>query len=157
MRDSLLAVAGRLEQRVGGRPIDIVADSDSTCRTLYGLVDRQSLPGVFRAFDFATPDQSIERRPRTMMPQQALFALKSPFAIAQAKALIQRPEVAAQSDSTERIRAIYRIILLREPSQDELDASLEFVNAPTAAESALSSWEQFAQVVLSSNEMIYVD
>ena len=50
-------------------------------------MDRQSLPAVFRAFDFASPDQSAERRPRTTVPQQALFSMNAPFVIEQAKAL----------------------------------------------------------------------
>ena len=157
MRDTLLVVAGRLEHRAGGRPVDIVGDPNVACRTLYGLVDRQSMPSVFRAFDFATPDQSIERRPRTMMPQQALFALNSPFALSQAQAVIKRPEIAPLQDASERIRAIYRAVLAREPDKDELGASVEFVNTPAAPQSALSIWEQFAQVLLSSNELMYVD
>ena len=64
-------------------------------RTVYGMVDRQSLPGVFRAFDFASPDQSAERRPRTTVPQQALFSMNAPFVIEQAKALAARPTLPA--------------------------------------------------------------
>ncbi len=157
MRDTLVAAAGRLEQRSGGRPVDIIADTNIACRTLYGLVDRQSLPGVFRAFDFATPDQSIERRPRTMMPQQALFALNSPFAIAQAQAVIKRSEIIQLVDSRDRIRAIYRAVLSREPDESELVASQEFVTTSAAPDSALSNWEQFAQVLMSCNELMYVD
>ena len=67
-------------------------------RTVYGMVDRQSLPAVFRAFDFASPDQSAERRPRTTVPQQALFSMNAPFVIEQAKALAARPDVAAGAD-----------------------------------------------------------
>jgi hypothetical protein len=157
MRDTMLAVAGRLEHRLGGRPVDIVADANCTCRSLYGLVDRQSLPSVFRAFDFATPDQSVERRPRTMMPQQALFALNSPFVLVQAKGIVQRPEIASRLDSTDRIRQIFRTVLLRDPQPEELTASLEFIESKFAAESTLSNWEQLAQVILASNELMFVD
>ncbi len=59
MRDTLLSVAGRLQQRNGGRPVDIVSDPSSSCRTLYGLVDRQSLPAVFR-IRFRQP-RSVDR------------------------------------------------------------------------------------------------
>src|SRR5205814_5489906 len=92
MRDTLLFVAGRLDRTMGGRPVDIVNDSKNARRTVYGLVDRQSLPGLFRAFDFAAPDQSVERRPMTTVPQQALFGLNSPFMAEQAKALAARTE-----------------------------------------------------------------
>src|SRR5262249_28755137 len=74
-RDTLLAVAGRLDLKLGGRPVDVAGDPNNLRRTVYGLVDRQSLPGLFRTFDFASPDQSAERRPQTTVPQQALFGM----------------------------------------------------------------------------------
>ena len=49
--------------KMGGRPVDVAGDPKNGRRTVYGLVDRQSLPAMFRAFDFASPDQSAERRP----------------------------------------------------------------------------------------------
>ncbi len=156
MRDSLLAISGRLEHRDGGRPIDIT-DPLSRCRTVYGLVDRQSLPGMFRAFDFASPDQSVERRPRTMVPQQALFALNSPFVIEQAKGLMLRSEVTAVTGIPERIAVLYRIVFTREPTAEESTACAEFVQSPMDSGSTLSRWEQLAQVLLCSNELMYVD
>ena len=157
MRDTLLAVSGRIEQRGGGgRPVDIT-DPQSRCRSVFGMVDRQSLPGVFRAFDFATPDQSVERRVRTMGPQQALFALNSPFVIEQAKALAARLEVSSIANPTDRVKAMYQIVLQRLPEADEISASVEFVSQPKDDSTKLSVWEQLAQVLLSSNELMYVD
>ena len=156
MRDTLLAVSGRMELRDGGKPID-VTDPNSRCRTVFGMVDRQSLPGTFRAFDFASPDQSVERRPRTMVPQQALFALNSPFMIEQAKSLAARPESVAIVNSSSRITEIFHIVFQRDPTPDELAAAVEFVAAPKDDASELTVWEQFAQVLLSSNELMYVD
>ena len=46
-RDAWLAAAGRLDVRVGGAPAALFA-SDNTRRTLYALVDRESLPAVMR-------------------------------------------------------------------------------------------------------------
>src|SRR5438067_2022034 len=65
MRDAMMAVSGRLDTALGGRSVDIVEDAANRRRTIYGLVDRQSLPSLYRAFDFASPDQSAERRPQT--------------------------------------------------------------------------------------------
>jgi hypothetical protein len=90
MRDTMLAVAGHLDRTAFGRPVNVAGDPMNRRRTVYGLVDRQSLPGVFRAFDFASPDQSAERRPQTTVPQQALFGLNSPFVLEQARALAER-------------------------------------------------------------------
>jgi hypothetical protein len=156
MRDTLLAISGRLEHRPGGRPVDIT-DPQSRSRSVFGMVDRQSLPGVFRAFDFATPDQSVERRVRTMGPQQALFALNSDFMITQAKALAGRSELTNATDSSERLVALYRLVYQRDPSPDEMKLAAEFLGQPADGASKLSAWEQLAQVLLSSNELMYVD
>lgn len=157
MRDTLLTVSGRIEQRAGGRPTDIANDPQSRVRTVFGLIDRQSLPGTFRAFDFASPDQSIERRPRTMVPQQALFAINSPFVVVQAKSLAARPDVASVPDPAARVTATYRAVLERDPSAQELAESLAFVNDAKDEQSQLTEWEQLAQVLLSSNELMYLD
>jgi len=156
MRDTLLAVSGRLAHRNGGRPVD-VTDPQGNLRTIYGLVDRQSLPGVFRAFDFASPDQSVERRSRTMVPQQALFSMNSPFVVQQAKSVASRPEIVALTDPTARIKALYQTVLGREPTPAQLATALAFVSAPVDGESKLNPWEEFAQVLLSANELMYLD
>lgn len=156
MRDTLLAVSGQLEQKSGGRPVDITTP-DSRCRTVYGLVDRQSLPGMFRAFDFGSPDQTVERRPRTMTPQHTLFGLNSPFAIDQATALVTLPDVVAAAKPENRVTLLFRQVLQRDPTGEELAACQEFVRASSDPASALPRWEQLAQVLLCSNELMYVD
>src|SRR5207248_2246070 len=162
MRDSLLAVSGRLEHRQGGRPVDVVNDPANRRRTVYGLVDRQSLPGLYRAFDFASPDQSAERRPQTTVPQQALFGMNSPFVLEQARSLAGRPEVSREADPARRVAALYRVALGRSPSADETRLAVEFVAAaersrPQPAPSQLNGWQQFAQVLLLTNEVMFVD
>jgi len=162
MRDTLLSVSGRLDSRMGGRAVDVAGDPKNGRRTVYGLVDRQSLPAVFRAFDFASPDQSAERRPRTTVPQQALFSMNAPFVIEQAKALAARPDIAGAATDEERVRALYRAVLARSPAPDEVQAVVRFLTRPHPAPgglgpSRLSSSEQLAQVLLMTNELLFVD
>jgi hypothetical protein len=149
MRDAMLAVAGRLDTTLGGRPVDVAHDPTNRRRTVYGLVDRQSLPGMFRAFDFACPDQSVEKRTRTTVPQQALFGLNSPFVLEQAKALAAR---GAGDDPERRLSQLYRFVLQREPTPNEIKMSLDFIVGQTA-----TPWEQLAQVLLLTNEFLFVD
>ncbi|MGB7158868.1 MAG: PSD1 and planctomycete cytochrome C domain-containing protein, partial [Tepidisphaeraceae bacterium] len=82
LRDSLLFAAGQLDRSVGGRPVDI-ASAAATRRTVYGFIDRQNLPGMFRTFDFASPDATVSQRFNTSVPQQALFMMNSPFVLQQ--------------------------------------------------------------------------
>ena len=79
MRDSLLAVAGTLDLSVGGPAVDMFSQPFPQRRTIYGQVERQNLPGLFRTFDFANPDTHSAQRFTTIVPQQALFLLNSPF------------------------------------------------------------------------------
>jgi hypothetical protein len=52
---------------------------------------------------------------------------------------------------------MYQIVLQRLPEADEISASVEFVSQPKDDSTKLSVWEQLAQVLLSSNELMYVD
>src|SRR5262249_8516678 len=149
MRDTLLFVSGRLDPSMGGRPVDVAGDPTNPRRTVYGMVDRQNLPATFRAFDFASPDQSAERPPRTTVPQQALFSMNAPFVIEQAKALAARPGIAGAGSTEGRVAALYRAVLARPPAPAELQAATRFLarSDPPRGESArspLSRWEQLA-------------
>jgi Protein of unknown function (DUF1553)/Protein of unknown function (DUF1549)/Planctomycete cytochrome C len=164
MRDSMLAVSGRLDPTLFGRAVDIVGDPLCNRRTIYGLVDRQHLPGFHRAFDFANPDQSAERRPLTTVPQQALFAMNSPFMLEQARSLAGRPQVAGKLSPGDRVESLYQIVLARRADEAETELALRFVAAAEADASRagdpkakLDPWAQYAQVLLASNEFLYVD
>jgi hypothetical protein len=160
MRDTLLAVSGRLEQRVGGRPIDALNPLEAR-RTVYGLVDRQNVPGLFRAFDFASPDASAERRPQTTVPQQALFALNSPFLFEQCRALARRLPSGPGVENDGWIRGLFDTVLRRAPDADELADARAFLEAPAEGgeplPGQLSRHEQLVQVLLMSNELMFVD
>ncbi len=97
MRDAWLQVAGNLDLKLGGRGFDIQNATAQNApaqkrRSVYAFIDRQDLPQLFRTFDFASPDVSTAQRPQTTIPQQALFALNSPFLLDQARALIRPDE-----------------------------------------------------------------
>ena len=129
-RDAWLAAAGRLNLRIGGRPEALFAASN-TRRTLYALVDRESVPAVMRTFDFANPDLSIPQRTETTVPQQALFGMNHPFVVQQAKSLIQNATTAATSPEA-RLRFIYQKLFQRPPTTTELTSALAFVQEDSA-------------------------
>ena len=130
MRDSLLFVSGELDPAAGGRPVEMFK---STRRSVYGKVDRQFLPGVFRVFDFANPDLHIPTRPTTTVPQQALFFMNSPFVADRAKALAARREVAAAPTPAEGVRRLYRLAYQRDPTPEQVRTALAFVERSGAA------------------------
>jgi hypothetical protein len=77
------------------------------------FIDRQNLPGLFAAFDFASPDQHSSSRHTTTVPQQALFMLNNSFVVDRARALVARPDMASMEDSPAFIERHYEIIYQR--------------------------------------------
>lgn len=144
LRDSLLLVAGRLDEKMGGPSVSLTDAPFSTRRSVYGIIERQNLPAFFRTFDFANPNTHTPERPQTTAPQQALFLMNSPFAIEQASFLATRSEKAgsaaaelqaspqggkdAAASRVRRINRLFRCALDREPTIDELTDALEFVD-----------------------------
>lgn len=143
MRDSLLTVAGRLDRTQGGRAVDLFAQPFPARRAVYGFIDRQDLPGTFRAFDFASPDVSTPMRPQTTIPQQALYGMNSPFVVEQAKHLAARPEVAAASDPVAKVQALYRLVYARAAEAYEVEAGVRFLAEPSVADAALAGGWQY--------------
>jgi polyhydroxyalkanoate synthesis regulator phasin len=160
MRDAMLHAAGRLDASLEGRPVNIESQPFSTRRTVYAFIDRQQLPGVFRVFDFASPDACTPERPHTVAPQQALFMMNSPFTIEQVKHLTARAEVQQANTPAKRIEALYRLVLSRQPRADEIALGVGFTDAESAAGDGagkLSVWEKYAQALMLSNEFMFVD
>jgi len=176
MRDTLLVVAGNLDRTMGGIPVDIT-DPSTNRRTIYSYLDRRDMPGIFRTFDHPSPEASSPGRFETLVPQQALFLMNSPFAIEQSKRLAERTSQCADDD--ERIRHLYRIVYQRDPTLGEVRDGREFtrnvvVDTAIAAGSLqesesigektseqivepLSEWDLYAQALLLSNELMFLD
>jgi mono/diheme cytochrome c family protein len=157
LRDTLLAVAGKLDRQIGGLPVDLGAEPAPTRRTVYALIDRQNLPGVFRTFDFANPDVSNQGRFYTTVPQQALALMNSPFVLQQAQQLVQRADVSTAPDAAAKVRALYQLVLQRPPESREVRLAEKFLAAPAPGTNSLSALEQYAHVLLLSNELMFVD
>jgi hypothetical protein len=128
LRDSVFLASGRLDQsKVGGKSVDLWSAPYTPRRALYGFVERQNLPGIFRTFDFASPDSTSARRFMTTVPQQALFLMNSPLSIEQAKIATSRPELIGALDDTQRIRRLYQLVFARQPDASEITAGLGYL------------------------------
>ena len=147
MRDALLATSGELDPKMGGRSVDLTAQPFPKRRSLYGFIDRQNLPGMFRAFDFASPDTHSPMRYSTTVPQQALYMMNSPFVIDQAKQLAARPEIAAEHDPAAKVQKLYRAVLGRSALPAEVTLGAKFVemaqreSTESAAAPATPVWQ----------------
>ena len=161
-RDSLLCVAGQLDNSIGGRPVEITKQPFTHRRTVYGFIDRQNLPGVFRTFDFASPDTTNPQRFQTTVPQQALFMMNSPFVVEQARALVTATQFQQEQAYEEQVHELYGRVFARRAEPAEVDAALRYVTLQLTqprdeAKNALSPWAKYAQVLLETNEFVFVD
>jgi mono/diheme cytochrome c family protein len=154
MRDALLAVSGRLDHAVGGPPLPDLGSTTTNRRTLYGLIDRLNLPGLFRTFDFPDPNATSPARSNTTVAPQALFLMNHPFVQAAARAVLMRPDVAVEMEPPQKIRRLYALMYGRAPSDHELELGRAFLNAPIRMDLV---WPEYAQALLLSNEFAFVD
>jgi hypothetical protein len=141
MRDSLVYAAGRLDETVGGPPVQLTQEPFPARRAVYGFIERQNLPAFFRTFDFANPNTPAAARPQTASPHQALFFFNSPLALEQSRHLASRSAKSAESESSEsspaeRITLLYRCALGRTPTSDELAEGSAFIASGEAADEA---------------------
>ena len=154
-RDSLLSVAGNLDETMGGPTYDL-KNSAIRRRTIYAKISRHELDGLLRLFDFPDANVTADKRTETTVPQQQLFALNSEFMTNQAKAFAER---IGKGDPTDegRVDFGYRVAFDRTPTKREKELALKFLHVtPTSAEKQ-TRWQQYAQILLASNEMMYVD
>jgi len=160
LRDALLAVSGQLDETMYGQPVRLTDEPSSLRRTVYGHVDRHQLAAIFRTFDFPNPYQSTAQRPQTAVPQQTLYMLNAPFVIEQARAVAARPEVVRAPSNEARIDALYCTVLARRATAEEIAAATHFLKEaeqPAHGKNKLSPWEQLSQVLLMTNEFVFVD
>ncbi|MBM3783552.1 MAG: DUF1553 domain-containing protein [Acidobacteria bacterium] len=144
LRDSILAVTGRLDRALGGKPFRL-DDTAQTRRTVYGFVSRRRTDTMLNLFDFPNPNATSERRVATDVPLQRLFLLNSPLMIESAEAL---DKSIGAGTPEERIRKGYRAVLGRAPAKQEIALGLEWAGQ--------NKWAQYWQVLLSTDEFLTI-
>jgi len=152
-RDAIMATAGTLS-REGGTSMNLDAPVHHK-RTIYSQVSRRELNKTLMLFDYPDANVHAARRSSSTTPTQKLFVMNSPFIIEQAKRLARRIQQGGTDDAA-RIRHAYALLFAREPEAEEFSIAQEFLQLP-ATEAGPNAWEQFAQALLATNEMLYVD
>ncbi len=171
VRDSLLAVAGSLDRKLYGRPINPPRPvEDSKKRLFSGPLDshgRRSLyiemsimePPKFLV-GFNLPDLKLPtgRRDETNVPAQALIMLNDPLVIRQAEtwaaALIQD----GSASTAQRVRRMFVTALGRAPADHELERWTAAAESFAGSGDPLGhqqAWAELAHTLFNTKEFIY--
>ena len=105
---------------------------------------------MLRIHDVPDPGAHSPWRTETITPLQGLFALNSPF-------MQQRADVLGkwmQAQGAGFVTRTYERLFARTPMEREARAAQGFLSG---RESDATVWSQYAQALLATNEMLFVD
>jgi hypothetical protein len=185
LRDAVLAVAGTLNDKVGGPgvkprirpelleasqrnkwPVVKAEGPEHWRRSVYIYVKRQLPFPMLELFDQPNPAQTCERRDENVVPTQALVLMNDEFMIEQAGRFAERVVREAGESLDEQVRHAVRLALSREIASDELTETTSFLYERTPAYRTAKRDEaaakhaaliDFCHVLLNCNEFAYVD
>ncbi len=187
VRDTILAVSGHLNLKMGGRgifptlPKEVLATQsrpgygwennmpkdEQARRSVYIFVKRTLGVPLLDVLDFASPDSSQAKRSVTTIAPQALILLNGEFVQEQATAFADRLIREGGRNQEVNIRRMFRLAVGRLPTAEEEKIAREYLRRmqervrETSSVSADESYRQglilLCRVALNLNEMIYVD
>ncbi len=141
IRDSILAVSGRLDPEPGGEhPFPPLHDWDFTQhfqftasythekRSVYLMQQRIRRSSFFVLFDGPDPNASMAERPLSITPLQALYSVNNTFIHEQATTFARRILAAGQT-RRDRLTFAYRTALGRKPTEEEVKLVSEHLAA----------------------------
>ncbi len=151
-RDAMLMATGTMDLKVGGLSVSI-SSAGNHRRTLYATTDRQDMDSVLRLHDFPDPGSHSPSRPETITPLQQLFTLNGPVILEFADALAQR--VCRECPTVEeRVQRAYELLYQRPPTAKESAFATAYL---AGRDTDSAAWSQYAQALLASNEVLFVD
>lgn len=172
IRDSMLAVSGRLDPQLYGPPINPPRPVEDAQKRLFsGPLDgngRRSLyikmsimdpPKFLVCFNLPDPKLPTGRRDVTNVPAQALTLLNDPLVQHLAEVWATTIVQDGQNKPEERLRGMFLAALGREPSPDELErwtrVTVELAPSQENLMSDLQTWSDVAHSLFNTKEFIY--
>ena len=163
LRDTILAVSGNLDLRMGGPGFDLFESNGNYVkvyvtkrsygpaewrRMVYQSKPRMQLDDTFGAFDCPDAGQIAPRRNRSTTPLQALNLLNSGFILQQAKILAERLKNEAGDSAAEQVRLAFELAFQRDPSAEEQAAAGKLIQD--------HGLEMFTRALFNANELLTV-
>ncbi len=173
-RDSILAVAGKLDTRLGGGEMKVISADPSpkdmiknrkfyeksTRRSVYLPVVRSHIYDFFSLLDFPHSTISVGKRSDTTIPTQALMMMNSPFFIDQAENIATLIKEEDLHDIKLLISNLYRHVLSRPPSQKEYRWSAKFLSDILPGgymnEVQLEALQALVHTLIVSDDFLYI-
>ena len=164
VRDSILAVSGKLDRRMGGSGFQLYKYTVDNVATYYPLkkfgqetyrraVYHQSARSirVDLLAQYDCPDSALPmpKRVVTTSPLQALSLLNNSFIIDQAQFFAKRlVDEVGEADQKRQVERAYRLTLGRPPKTQELEAAVKLINN--------HGLFIFCRALFNTNEFVYV-
>ena len=140
VRDSLLAVAGRLHERPFGKPDEVQVRKDGLVvarmkdggwrRSVYLRQRRKEMPTFLETFDLPQMIPACQQRPESTVAQQALYLLNNTLVRELSESFGRRVAQVSQDDR-KRIELVYLTALSRPPTDEERAISHETLRKMT--------------------------
>jgi hypothetical protein len=175
IRDSILAVSGRLELRMHGpsvlpfvtpymegrgKPSTGSLDGEGR-RSVYLNARRNFLTPLLLAFDYPVTFTPIGRRGTSTIPAQALSLMNDPFVVQQASEWASRAIAAGGSPTERRIENLYQTAFARPPSDQEVRDAIDFLQQQSLRHGTGSDdprvWADLCHVLINVKEFIFVE
>ena len=178
IRDSILAVNGRLNLKIGGpsvfppMPAEVLATSsrpdavwgkstpaEAARRSVYIKVKRSLILPMLANFDLADTDASCPVRFATTQPSQALGMLNSAFINEEAAHFVDRLHRDAGMDTTAQLERALRLALARKARPEEISQCASFVSSLQSeqGQTAAEALTNFCLMVYNLNEFVFLD
>ncbi|MGE0605492.1 MAG: PSD1 and planctomycete cytochrome C domain-containing protein [Pirellulales bacterium] len=168
VRDSVLALADKLDLTAGGPEILETLGEQNNRRSLYFRTTPNEQMKLLEVFDRANPNECY-RRQESVVPQQALALSNSLLSMQQAQQIAQRvlaaaagpapAEAAAPADLAMLVQAAFETVLSRAPSEAELAASeklLDRYRTPNPPGVQPIAVEMLIHVLLNHNDFVTI-
>jgi hypothetical protein len=174
LRDSLLAVSGKLDRRTGGPPDPISVDRDGLVsvnptstggwrRSVYLQYRRTQIPSLMDTFDYPIMGPNCVSRTVSTVSPQALMLKNNEHVYALAKAFAERVQrllvTQDQRGAGKQVDLVYQLALSRLPSDHERQIGIDALHELEAAwdGDANSALETYCHTMLNSAAFLYVD
>jgi hypothetical protein len=157
VRDALLSLGGRLNDKMFGPPVPVMEDEvgqfvlgienkngenrpgpilplhgEEFRRSVYVQMRRSRPLGVLETFDLPAMEPNCEARSASTVAPQALLFLNSEFVLTEANRMAERVRREAGADPEAQVIRAWRLAFAVDPTEGERKAALAFLQEQTA-------------------------